>query len=161
MTMQKQPPREATSGADWRKTREQGLEVEFPSGNVARLRNVPIAKLLMGGLISDTLTPIVHDMLSGSAGEKRLAKTPTPDVLAASIALKEAMCKEAFAYPRIVDTPTGNDEISIEDVAEEDQEFVMTLLYSSAERLAATFPPGSRANVPPVDKGQAVSQTSE
>jgi hypothetical protein len=160
MTMQKQK-REATTGEQWRKTREQGVEVQLPSGNVARLRNVRIAKLLMGGLISDTLTPIVHEMLRGEDGEKKLAKMSTQDVLAASVALKEAMCREAFAFPRIVDEPTLFDEIGLDDVAEEDQEFVMALLYSSAERLAARFPPGSPSDVPTVGEGEALSPTSE
>jgi hypothetical protein len=158
MTMQK---RDVTTGDQWRKTREAGVPVQLPSGNVASLRNVRMVKLLMGGLISDTLTPIVVEMLSGESGEKKLSKMPAKDVLEASNALKEAMCKEAFVQPRIVDAPAAFDEISIDDVAEEDQEFVMALLYSSAERLAARFPPGSEPGVSPVAEGEAVQDTSE
>lgn len=156
--------RQATAGDEWRKIRETGVEVQLPSGKVARLRNVRIAKLLMGGLISDTLTPIVYEMLNGKDGEKKLARTPTNDVLEASTALKEAMCREAFVFPRIVkagEDATNYDEITIDDVAEEDQEFVMALLYSSAERLAARFPPRSEEDVSPVAEGETVSPTRE
>jgi hypothetical protein len=147
----------ATSGAAWRKTREEGLPVTFPSGKVAALRNVNLASLLAKGIISDALTPIVAELLNGG---KAAEKLKPEQLFKAQIALQEAVCKLAFVNPRIVDEPQADDEISIDDVAHIDQEFALALLQTPVERLAETFRQTETPHVESVSEGEAVPDAS-
>lgn len=152
--MQKQ----VTPAKVWRKTREIGVEVTFPSGNVAALRNVNIAGLLAKGMIPDPLSPIVFELLNGG---KAVEKVKPEQMLKATAALQEAVCKLAFVNPRIVDAlddgrELADDEITIDDVSFIDQEFVLALLQQPVEQLAKTFRETEGPHVEPVSEGQAV-----
>lgn len=130
----------ATSGALWRKTRLEGELVRLPSGNIARLRNVRPVKLMLNGEIPDALTPIVASMLSGDDGKKAAGELSPEKLIEASNALTEAVCREAFVEPRIVENPTADDEICMDDLENRDAEFVMNLLYTPVGVLAKSFP---------------------
>lgn len=122
-----------TSGASWRKDREEGELIELPSGNLARLRAVSPLALVASGNIPDMLTPLVAQVLSQGvdATQETIDRviagiesenTGAPDVAEAFAGLKrmtsafDAICAAVFVSPRIVEQPTADDEISADDL---------------------------------------------
>lgn len=149
-----------TPASDWRRTRIEGVALELPSGKVALLRNVPVARLLMKGLIADPLMPIVLEILNGK--QQKLDKLSAEKVAEAHIALQSELCKLAFVSPQVVDENPNDDQITLDDISDEDQKFVTNLLYASVERLAQElFREKSQSNVSPVAKEQALPTTSQ
>lgn len=127
----------ATSGRDWRaksaKIRQEGIEVPLPSGMVARVRNVPIAMFLLEGGIPDSLTPLVAEVISGK--EMKEGSIPPQKLLQANTEMLRAITRLSFVSPKIVASPVSDDEISIDDVDEEDMQTLMGLLGLPARRL--------------------------
>ena len=122
-----------TSGASWRKAREEGELIELPSGNLARLRAVSPLALVASGEIPDMLTPLVAQVLSQGvdATQETINRviagiesddSEAPDVREAFAGLKrmtsafDAICAAVFVSPKVVENPTGDDEISPDDL---------------------------------------------
>ena len=137
-----------TSGVVWRKGREEGYVKQLPSGAVARLRAIPPAKLLEHlGEVPDRLTPLVISMsFQGVIGNEldKMAdsgkKVTDPYEIARwakeTTDLINMVCKLAFVDPVIVDNPTLDNEIHIDDVDQVDRGFVFQLCTQPAEVLA-------------------------
>jgi hypothetical protein len=112
----------ATTGTEWRKAREQGEAVELPSKHVVVLRPISMQSLLRHGRIPDSLTGLVSSFISGQGLDKE-----NPVALAKSITeLNMVMCKSAMLTPRIVDDPKTDEEISFEDLSEEEIDFIVS-----------------------------------
>lgn len=122
-----------TSGKEWRQPREQGVLVKLPSGNFARIRSVGLDMLLKLGKIPDALTPLVARKM-GLPGDEPIPLTD-PKGLALVLELAEAVCCSAFISPRIVEDPTDDDEIAIDDLALEDKLFVLGVIERPAREL--------------------------
>lgn len=111
--------KQVTTATEWRKARVEGEVVTLPSGKAARLRTMSLLRLLERGTIPDALSGIIGEMMGG---KKQVANTlETFQDLSELMAL---VCQLSFVYPKIVDDPKEDDEISIEDVAYDDQFFV-------------------------------------
>jgi hypothetical protein len=147
-----------TTGAEWRKTRENGVEVTLPSGHTAALRNINLAALLVKGVIPDPLTGTVMELINGGKTAERMKPE---QMLRATAALQEAVCKLAFVNPKVVDEPQTDNEIHIDDVAFIDQEFVLRLLQTPVEVLAKSqFLQEQSPTVEPVSEGEAIQNTA-
>jgi hypothetical protein len=105
----------ATSGKAWRKAREEGIEITLISGNVVAIRPLDIDFFLREGRVPDFLASTVNRLIEG-------VETKPPDEEQAEKNLTEwmpflnRMVTAAFVNPRIVENPTQDDEISIDDV---------------------------------------------
>jgi hypothetical protein len=152
--MQKKSALVVSSGAAWRKVKSDGVLIRLPSGWVVAVRNVNSASLLVKGVLSDPLSALVYDMVNGDT--KKLENMSGEKILAATVALQDAVCKLAFVNPRIVDEPTADDEISLDDVIDADREFVLTLLYTPVQKLADSFREEPEPDVDPMEQGETV-----
>jgi len=169
----------ATSGAQWRGVRTQGVPIELPSGNIAHLRPVPPEKLAQEGEILDILTPLVARMLfaGADATAETIAQTlgmvaateegATPETLklaAGDLAQIERVCdlvcKAAFVTPLIVDDPQAEDEISLEDLDLADKVHVFTLALRGAAALQH-FRYEPKATMEPVPDGEGQPQPAQ
>lgn len=110
-----------TTGAQWRANKT--ALVTLPSGNVAEIRAVPTSLLLVElGQIPDSLTPVVQKMMAGTLDAETL---DADEVLKASDAMGNVIAKCALVSPRIVDSPSADDEISVYDLDDMDKEFLL------------------------------------
>ena len=116
-----------------RKIAEDGVEIEFPSGNKARVRNVGIQFFLENGGIPDSLTGIVAQIINGT--DAKSLEVDSDKIIRASIVMQNAVAKCAFVSPRVVDNPTTRGEISVSDIDEEDKMFILGLLGLPARKL--------------------------
>jgi hypothetical protein len=121
---------------EWREQqrtiRDEGMVLELPSGLEIRVRNVPIADFLTRGGIPDSLAPLVAEMINGKAN---LEKIGANKALLAQMEMTDAVCRTAIVFPRIVDEPKKEDEISLKELDEEDKGVLMGLLGLPARKL--------------------------
>ena len=115
----KQATQTVTTALEWRRARVEGEVVTLPSGKTARLRTMSLLRLLEKGTIPDSLSGIIQEMMGG---EKKVANNL--ETFQGLSELLAVVCQLSFVYPKIVDDPTEDDEISIEDVAYDDKFFV-------------------------------------
>jgi hypothetical protein len=142
-----QTPEQVTSGLEWRQPREQGYLKTLPSGKTARLRPVtPAALIGLLGEVPDHLTPLVSDMIFGGIRMDHVRQVidsmqPTEGDFNANqralegIKFANAICKIAFVEPQVVDNPTGDNQISPDDIDLSDRLFVLTLSMQPVEVL--------------------------
>lgn len=130
-----------TNAKVWREKasdmREKGVRVTLPSGMVAYVRNLPLASVMVAyGSIPDTLTPLVTEMIGGGVTDKSIEQYGLVKVMEASMLFNDAITKLALVSPRIVEHPVEDDEISIEDIDDEDKEWLLGVLRLPASKLA-------------------------
>jgi len=129
-----------TPAAEWRRMREEGVQQTLLSGRVVRLRTVTPDRLLKTGRVPDILTPIVTKMLFEEVDNDELNEFIKPrDNVADNLAMIEGLnvvCQAGMLYPRIVDNPQAEDEISIDDLTLADRGWVFKLVFQPAEVLA-------------------------
>lgn len=120
----------ATSAVEWKKSRKEGVLLELPSGNTAMLRPVDFTMVMRLGKLPDTLTPIVIELFNGNEYEIN-------DVEAFNNfwEIVNAIIPIAFVSPKVVEKPTKEDEIGLDDVSDVDKAYVFTLLGHSARDL--------------------------
>lgn len=83
--------RTVTSAADWkRKTGSKGTDIELPSGNIAKIKAVPITKLVEMDVFPDSLESIIAEKTKADSGKDAVA-AKHPD---------EAEVKKAVANPK-------------------------------------------------------------
>lgn len=136
-----------TSGADWRKPREEGYLLTLPSGYVARLRPPALHDMMAQGEIPAPLVNMAAEVIwegdleaigelltEAEKNEQKRAKIhkTVPDF----IKLARIVCRAAFVSPRIVDEPKADDEISIKDLDEGDIFYVWRTATKGASTLA-------------------------
>jgi len=131
--------RRPTSGAEWRKPREEGFLVHLLSGNMARIRPVALDVLLRQGEIPDLLTPWVAKTIYEGVDTDELDKLLNVETLVEQsdemLSLIDAICTAAFVEPRIVADPQAEDEIHITDVELADRGSVFSLAVLPAKEL--------------------------
>lgn len=131
--MSKNSATKVTTGLSWRKPREEGFLVTLPSGNTARLRPVALDVLITSGKLPDLLTPVAASTLFQ---EQDVAKIGEQGKVAQQYAeLINAVVPAAFLSPRIVESPTEDDEISLDDVDFSDKVAVFNLATAGAVAL--------------------------
>lgn len=143
-----------TSGKDWRKPREEGMEIEFPaSGNVARIKPLGLDWFINHDAIPNILNSAVFEELA----DKDITQLSDSNLeaLKTTTAFLDSVVRATFVYPKIVDKPTSDDEISIDDVIMEDKYFLFTLLARPAQMLQSfrPKPEGNVGAIPPIQNG--------
>ena len=116
----------------WKQKIAAGMPLTLPSGLEARVRNIPLREFMRSGAIPDSLTPVVMELIQGEA---KLEKHGMNTLYEAQTQMQRAVTRMALVSPRIVDDPQGDDELSIDDMEEEDMEVLMGLLGRSAREL--------------------------
>lgn len=124
-----------TSGATWRKPREEGEVVTLPSGNVARLRPVALDQLIISGKLPDLLTPIAAKSLwtetdTASIGDQVETAKGFAELVNLVVPL-------AMLTPRIVADPQADDEISMDDIEFSDKIAIFQLATGGSTVLRA------------------------
>lgn len=126
-----------TKAGQWKKT----AIFLLPSGNVAELRSVDFTLFAKMGTFPDTLTPMIEQIFTrgdwdpGKAADELIRDKTVLELLVNERKTMEAFARVAFVNPKIVDHPQGEDEISADDLSEEDLRFVMALLSLPAREL--------------------------
>ena len=125
-----------TSGRAWREKqrahREQGVAIELPSGFTAQLRALDFSIMIKMGKLPNSLLGLVMEQFIGG---KKKAEIDAVKNFEEYQQLLDAVTETAFVSPRIVENPTKEDEISIDDVDDVDKQFCMTVLGKSARDL--------------------------
>lgn len=125
-----------TQGAQWRKEVEEGVELYLPSGNTARIRGVNLDAFLRSKTIPDLLSPLVSELINGKTDPKEL----TVEQYLEYVDIYDAFCKACFVSPKVVDDPQADDEISPQDIANEDKMFLFEFLGRPAILLSSFRP---------------------
>jgi len=139
----------ATSGKTWRKVREEGIEITLISGNVAAIRPLDVDFFIREGRVPDFLASTVNAIIDGTP-------TELPDIERAEKNVQEwmpflnRMVTASFVSPRIVENPTQDDEISIDDVRYLDKLMLYRLFLRPVAALR-TFREKTAQPVAPVD----------
>lgn len=145
-----------TSGKDWRKAREEGVEITFPSGHTARLRPLTLTFLFRLGTLPQFVTGMVMDML-----ENKAAPISTAEDVQKFYAICEAAARAMFISPRIVDEPTGDDEIGPHDLSDADLEYLWAYLVGQPLAEMKSFRPEPKDAVGTVDTAAGNKPDSE
>jgi hypothetical protein len=131
-----------TSGKAWRERNQQiqteGCEVTLLSGNVARVRNVPMTRLLTeirNHSELDRLSPILAEQLGTSKPASQMKPEQVVQSAVDYYAFVDTIIRLAFVSPRIVDNPVNDDEIHISDIDQEDKNELVALLDMPARSL--------------------------
>lgn len=149
---------QVTSAAAWRQPREEGYVVTLPSGNAARLRPVALDVLITSGSLPDLLTPVAASTLFQ---ERELSAIGEQGQVAQQYAeLINAVVPAAFLEPRVVENPTADDEISLDDVDFSDKVAVFQLATAGAVALR-TFRERQAASVDALPDGKSDGHTAK
>lgn len=119
-----------TLGTEWRKSAT--VVLRLPSGRVARIRAVGPDVILRHGSLPDSLTPIIARIMDGNSES---AQPQTLDDLRGMTDFINIVCRCAMVDPRVVDEPTDDHEIGIDDMDWPDKEFLMGAVGASTRLL--------------------------
>lgn len=109
-----------TTGAEWRRAREEGVEVELPTGRIVLLRPVTLYELTKTGQIPDPLLITANKALGVLTGKVEL----TPQDFKNQLEMIVFIARAAILSPKIVDTPKSEDEMAIYDLTQEEIDFI-------------------------------------
>ena len=149
---------QVTPASAWRKPREQGYTVRLPSGNVATLRPVAVDVLLLSGKLPDLLSPIVAKTLWAETEPATLADQA--ELSKGFAELVNIVTRAAMLNPSVVDVPTTDDEIGLEDIDFSDKLAIFQLATAGAEAMRR-FRDGQTASVEPVRDGESDDEPTE
>jgi len=124
---------EPTTGSLWRRPREQGVVVELPSGNKARLRPVPLDLLILSGKLPDLLTPLAAQSLWNEQVSENLVDQV--QMVKGYAELVNIVVRVAMLDPKVVDNPQAEDELALEDIDFSDKQAIFQLAYQPASVL--------------------------
>ena len=124
-----------TKASAWRdKAREvkvDGVLLELPSGNFAKIRRPSLADMLKQKQIPASLTQVALRQAGAIKGSSTVSEKELDD----SIRLVDVILKKAFVVPEIVDTEPGEEQITLDDLTDEDRAFVFNYVQSGATSL--------------------------
>jgi hypothetical protein len=113
------------------------VEKEMPSGNRVILRPFGWSLLLRKGRIPNVLLPIVNDILDG---KQVSIPTTTLDEKKAFYELLDDLCYVAYVHPRVVDDPQAEDEVSVDDIEDDDKLFLWTMIGAGISQMRSFRP---------------------
>lgn len=142
----------------WRKPREQGYTVRLPSGNVATLRPVAVDVLLLSGKLPDLLSPIVAKTLWAETEPATLADQA--ELSKGFAELVNIVTRASMLNPRIVDEPSADDEIGLEDIDFSDK-LAIFQLATGGSAVLQKFLEQQAASVEPVRDGESDNEPTE
>jgi hypothetical protein len=128
-----------TSPLVWRKPYTEGELVEFPSGNIARVKPMSLDTLIRLGRVPNVLLGLIATDLIGKTEAE--APLSTEEVTAELIKMMDTLVLTMFMEPRAVEEDPGEDEISVDMVSLEDKQFLMQLVLDGSHKLRS-FRPG-------------------
>lgn len=106
----------ATNAKEWRKAREQGIEITLPvSGHVASIRPIEVDFFLRVGHIPDALADTVNKLVKG---DSVVMENPPTEELEKSKEFCEflnELVHYAFVSPKVADPKSGEDRILTDD----------------------------------------------
>lgn len=146
------------SGIEWRKARTEGIEFKFPSGMVAYVKPVGVDLFLKLGRVPDFLTPALIEALE--IGKSAIPERKTLADELDWIKFVDSVTELAFVHPRVVAEPTGEDEITLEDVEWGDKLALVELLGAPRRKLES-FRPQPGGDVPGVGGGAGPTAAAE
>lgn len=156
--------REVTPAAEWRRPREEGIEIQLPSGKVVRLRPVSMSTMLLDGSIPDLLSPLAAKTIwigdKSLEAEDELSFEKIKDVAPEMLKLHNIITKEGLVYPRVVDDPQEDDEISLKDIDDGDKAAVFAYVTQGVYALEF-FRDQQSADVESVPNGENVQSEAE
>lgn len=159
-----EPELPITLGKTMRKPREEGFALIFPSGNRYRVRFPTAAELLRRGNLPNPLMRFVVDAYYGGVTQAKfdafLAAQERAEAAAEMDASVKVICEAMFMEPRVVDAPQADDEVSIDDIPPEDQNWALQLAFMRAQ-LLAPFRDEQAADVESVPAQQVVSASGQ
>lgn len=141
-----------TSGAAWRKPREEGYVVRLPSGNMARLRPVALDMLIVGGKLPDLLTPIAAKSLWTETDTATLGDQV--ELAKGYAELVNLIVPNAMMDPVIVEKPEADNEITLDDLEFSDKVAIFQLA-SGGTTLLKNFREQQAPNVESVRNGES------
>lgn len=127
----------ATSGKEWRKAREEGIETLMPSGMTANLRPVEADFFLRVGHVPDALAPLINTIISGDSYKLEIPPVEQLEKGKEWIAFLNELCTYAFVTPKVVEAPQADDEISVDDICYLDKFSVYQKFSMPAHKLRA------------------------
>lgn len=121
--------------------REQGERITIRStGRVVRMRVVKPAYLLRLGKIPNPLAELVMAILHGTLKREDWQKFfALPERMEQTVEMLESLrvvCTAALVHPRVVDEPSADDEIHIDDLEDGEQRFIFDLALMEATALS-------------------------
>lgn len=130
-----------TPASEFRRVREQGERITIPStGRVVRMRVVKPAYLLRLGKIPDPLAELVMGILYGTlkAGDwqKFFALPERREQTIDMLESLRVVCTAALVHPCVVDEPSADDEIHIDDLEDGEQRYIFDLALREATGLS-------------------------
>lgn len=99
--------KQRSTAKDW-KARSIGVDLELPSGNVALVKRVSPVAFLAGGVIPDTLAPIVNEAIRDKQGlpkEKQREAANDPKQFTAMLEMIDRVVLAAVLDPRVLPAP--------------------------------------------------------
>ena len=131
-------PEQITPAAEWRRPRQEGVIFHFPSGMKAKVRPVNTDTFIRVGNVPDLLTALVGSITDSGTGENltRMAAQEADK----QMQIFNAFCVTCFVEPRCVYGDPNEDEISVDDISDEDKQQLFTYLGKPASALASFRP---------------------
>lgn len=127
-----------TPASYWRDAYDNGKIVQLPSGAVVRLRPCYITHFARSGSIPDALLALtaqtVTDTKSGNRDEESERQRQVK-IMVENTELAYRLCKMMFVYPRVVDQPSADDEISFDMIDPVDATYIVSLFNKPVEEL--------------------------
>lgn len=92
-----------TSASDWKKNAKTGKtnDLELPSGNVAKVKNLQITELLEKGVLPDSLEQLIAKKISTADGTKTEVQAPDKEATEKALANPKELAKLMLAVDRI------------------------------------------------------------
>lgn len=148
---------DVTTALNWPKERIEGVLVQLPSGNIARLRPVTMELFARQGRIPDSLTralievtdeatPIKDKRYEYEQREGETRQQWETNVARESIEFGDDVIYAAFVEPKVVKENPNEDEISILQIEPIDRSFVIKFYNKGVEELKS-FRPEQKADV--------------
>jgi hypothetical protein len=130
----------ATSGLEWRKAREQGIEFTLPASKyVVALRPVEVDFFIQHGSVPDLLAGVVNTLING---DSQVLDVPVTDELEKNVkwlTFLNELVTYAFVNPKVVDTPQADDEIALDDVSYADKVFIYRYIFARPAHVLQKF----------------------
>lgn len=117
----------ASRASDWRKWKEEGYFIEFPSGVSAFIRPVALDMLLESRYVPNDLIPHVEEMLSSQRRgiDGTIEQMGIVEAMRNNSSFSKAIAYASFISPRVVEEPREDNEISPDDISPEDMQFLV------------------------------------
>lgn len=149
----------ASTAAEWRKPREQGFPVVFPSGLEARLRPVSVDFFMRVGRVPDLMTPFIVRLITDGQAELDIPES-YDDILQFNEFLNQ-LVMFAFVEPEVVAQDPNEDQITLDDLSYGDKLIALRALMVPASQLEKTFFRLSNKNMGNIQSSESTSNETQ